>query len=326
MCEEVTYYPRKIFSDPLFCKLPYIVGSREDKSLLENLLKDEYPILFEGVHCCFYLDHPSLAHRIKILRMHNIEHVYYKNLAKVESNVFKKYFFQKEAKRLKEFDSHLAKADAIAAISPDDYKLLNLRFDDVFYLPVFHGNKEVVIGKGDGKYSLYHGNLSVGENNEAALYLVNQVFAGLKSHLIIAGSGASKQLKEAVGKHPNIIIRENITTKEINELISNAKINLLPTFQNTGMKLKLINVLFQGNAVIVNNKMVKNTGLEDLCYLADNADAMKQAILYFMDNEPEEGWVQQRENVLNKTFNNHNNALILMDKIQQLTKKQQLAH
>ena len=60
----------------------------------------------------------------------------------------------------------------IAAISPDDEKLLRLKFKNVFYVPVFHENIKVTSETGVGKFALYHGNLGVGENNEAALYLV----------------------------------------------------------------------------------------------------------------------------------------------------------
>lgn len=44
---------------------------------------------------------------------------------------------------------------------------------------------------------------------------------------------------------------------------------MLPTFQKTGIKLKLIHALFASRFCIVNNKMVEDTGLEPLCEIAN---------------------------------------------------------
>lgn len=91
-CESVNYYPRKTgFKSQLSLK-PYIVESRQSESLLKNLLSDNFPILFEGLHSCFYLNHKSLQGRTLIYRESNIEHNYYFNLFKSEKNIGRKAF------------------------------------------------------------------------------------------------------------------------------------------------------------------------------------------------------------------------------------------
>lgn len=63
------------------------------------------------------------------------------------------------------------------AISPADVSYFAHKFGSmVKYLPAFHSNNHISSEAGDGAFVLYHGNLSVGENNFAALYLVNEVF------------------------------------------------------------------------------------------------------------------------------------------------------
>ena len=52
--------------------------------------------------------------------------------------------------------------------------------------------------------------------------------------------------------------------KDLDRLFENAHINVLPTFQNTGIKLKLLNTLYQGKFVIANDDMIDHTGLESL--------------------------------------------------------------
>ena len=92
ICYEVKYYERNVAKSGLFNKLPYVVISRNSDLLPKHLLNDEYPILFEGLHTCFYLSHPGLKDRRKVVRTHNIEHEYYDNLAQVERNIFKRYY------------------------------------------------------------------------------------------------------------------------------------------------------------------------------------------------------------------------------------------
>jgi hypothetical protein len=315
LCHKVYYYKRKIYKDPFFTRQPYIVATRNTPEILQNLLKDNYPIFFEGLHCCHYLSHPDLRNRIKIVRMHNIEHFYYRSLARIEKNIFKKYFFYAEAERLKTFERVLSNASMIAAISPDDTRYLKRKFEHVNYLPVFHGNEEVNILPGKGEFALYHGNLGVGENNEAALYLVKEVFKNLDYPLIIAGMNPSRELKKAVEECPHVNLLSKAGTTEINNLIQTAHINILPTFQKTGMKLKLINVLYGGRHCIVNDKMVHNTGLEGMCHIANNPSEIR-AMVKKLENTPfsaEE--IEHRSGYLAAHFDNKTNAETLLNNL-----------
>jgi hypothetical protein len=78
LCEKVYYYNRRRLANPFIGDIPYIVSTRNNDELLRDLNKDSYPILFEGLHTTFFLDHPDLRKRFKIVRTHNVEHIYYK--------------------------------------------------------------------------------------------------------------------------------------------------------------------------------------------------------------------------------------------------------
>ena len=54
-CEEVHYYKRLIGWKGFSFTKPYIVQSRANPELLKNLLKDDHPVLMEGVHCTAFL-------------------------------------------------------------------------------------------------------------------------------------------------------------------------------------------------------------------------------------------------------------------------------
>ena len=307
-CDKVYYYERRTFVNPFLGSLPYIVSTRKDDTLLENLLKDNSPILFEGLHTCFFLDHPKLKTRFKMVRMHNIEHEYYSKLEEVESNYFKKYFFSKEASRLKTYETILHHAQMILAISHNDEKYLKQHFKDVKYIAAFHPNEKVSSVSGNGDYCFYHGKLSVGENDEAARFLVGKVFNDLSIPLFIAGDKPSSELKKLIEGKPHIKLFEHLSTEQISELTQKAQINILPTFQNTGIKLKLINVLFQGRFVIANDMMVKNTGLENLCVIANTPNEFKLTISKIMKQTFDKKEIQKREEILSSNFNNSVNA------------------
>jgi hypothetical protein len=307
ICKTVTYYPRRTFRNPFYGKLPYIVATRNSTAMIENLNKNDFPILFEGLHCCYYLAHESLKNRLKIVRTHNIEHDYYKNLEMVESSFFKKYFFRLESERLKKFENSFKQADIIAAISPNDYKYFDKHYKKVIYLPAFHPNNQVVSQTGHGKYLLYHGNLGVGENEEAAMFLIKNVFSVLEYPAIIAGNNPSLELKREIEQYPNITLNDKATSSQILSLIKNAQINVLPTFQSTGIKLKLINSLFIGRHCVVNDKMVKNTGLETLCAVANKPVDIIKTIKKLWKVDFTEADIAQREEVLIKGFSNAHN-------------------
>lgn len=313
--EEVIYYPRRVAKSNLFKRQPYIVASRNSSELLENLLKDNYPILFEGLHSCYYLSAPELANRTKIVRAHNVEHEYYNKLGEAERNIFKRYYFMNEAQKLERFEAELSHASAIAAISPAEFKHFQSLYGNTFYLPAFHAQTHVTSLEGSGDYALYHGNLSVAENDQAAIYLVKQVFSRLSVPLVIAGNDPSKELKDLVLQYPHISLRRNVSVAQIEHLVSEAHINVLPTFQGTGIKLKLLNALYNGRHCIVNNTMVDGTGLEELTIIADKAEEMAIQVESTMKEAFTAPMKVHREEVLEEKFSVKSSALILFQRL-----------
>lgn len=303
-CSEINYYSRKIYKNPFMGTLPYIVNSRNSSDLLNNLQKDQAPILFEGLHCTYYLAHPSLQNRVKIVRTHNIEHHYYKHLENSESKYFKKYFFRIEAEKLKKHQEILKHANIIAAISPNDTSYFNKKFGNTIYIPAFHSNNKMVKPDNKGDFVLYHGNLSVPENYNAAKQLILNVFSKIKTRAIIAGNNPPKELITLCNMHQNVELKYNLSTDEIHQLIENAHINVLYTNQNTGIKLKLLNALYLGRFSIVNSLMVEGSGLEKLCTISNNFQNIIQNINTLIKTDYTENHYTDKKLFLEKKFNN----------------------
>ncbi len=283
ICEEVFYYRREQMWKGFLTDKPFIVQTRNSLDLKKNLLKNNYPVLFEGLHCCYFLSDDFLSSRLKMVRMHNDEAKYYFDLAKRERGIRKKLYYFSEYRRLLKYEYILQFADIIYCISSKETNHYRSKFSMVEYLAPFHGNKQVDILTGRGEYILYHGNLGVSENEEAVLFLINNIFKKLNIPFIVAGNDPSDNLIKVCSHLKHVKIIANPVYAEIYKLIREAQINLLPTFQNTGIKLKLLNALYNGRFCIVNSMMVEHTGLEKYCELADEPQDMIEMISRIME-------------------------------------------
>jgi hypothetical protein len=308
-CEKVYYYPRRKFYQAIYSKVPYIVGSRKSDELLSNLAADDYPVLFEGLHTCLYLNHPLLKNKLKAVRMHNVEWDYYRSLKEAERNYLIKFYFSLESKKLKKFEDDLKYANKIFAVSKSDYEYLRFSYENIYYVPSFHSNADITSKTGKGDYILYQGNLSVAENNQAAMFIAMKIAEGMPYKFIIAGKEPTNALKKGIKNIKNVELVESPPFEKMAELMANAQINLLFTFQSTGLKLKLLNSLYRGRFCVVNNKMVYSSGLEELCIIEDNPTATKRIITEFMEKPFTQQDIDNRRVTLEANFSDRANAL-----------------
>lgn len=264
LCESVHYYERNTGLMANLSVLPYTVISRRSKALEENLLANDFPILFEVLHTCYLLKDKRFAGRKKIYRHSNIEHAYYSELAKSEKNFLKKVFLQVEAVRLKLFEPIIRYADLILAVNKKDTAYFQKNYPEVksVYLPSFHSNLDVSVKEGRGDYILFHGNLSISENYEAITWLIQNVFSKINYQVIVAGLNPPLFLQELIGRYQHIRLRSNPNEEEMVQLIRNAQIHVLYTKQPTGLKLKLLQVMFKGRIVVCNRNMISGTDLK----------------------------------------------------------------
>lgn len=306
-CDEVHYYKRQLKIINVFSNVPYIVKSRENKTLIQNLKENNYPILFEGLHTTFPLLKSDFKDRITLLRAHNIEHKYYYGLAKSESNVLKKIFFKFEGKKLENFQSILQKVNYILSISPIEQIYFSKRFSKkAIYVPVFHENFKITSKLGNGNFALYHGDLRISDNLKACEFLID-IFSKTNFPLILASSFKNKNVLTKIKNYKNVSFIEINSHSKLESLIEAAHINVLPTFQNTGIKLKLINSLFKGRFIVANNNMIKKTGLEKLCYVANSKKEFRNIVAILFKMKFSSAEIQKRKTGLN-CFNNSKNA------------------
>lgn len=280
--EAVHYYPRKKSVLDWFSRKPFIVQTRRSATLLENLEKDDAPILFEGLHTTYFLDHPKLKNRKKLVRTHNVEHDYYFMLSE-QSTGWKKWYYSSEAQKLKRYESILKFADALLPISESDFNHFSQYSTEIRLLSPCFDQKELTF-QATKPYLLFHGNLSVSENIEAVKWICKEIFDSLEARFIVAGKDPDASIIE-LSEKGIFELKRNPDEDEMNELISQARVHLLYTNQSTGIKLKLIHSLQTSGHILVNPIMVEGTGLERFCTVCQHHYEWKHEITKALNAE-----------------------------------------
>ncbi len=310
-CEDVFYYHRNPAHTGITSNLPYIVSSRINEELHERLLKDDYPVFMEGVHCTYITTDERFSARKKFVRIHNVENEYYKQLFHFSTNIKNKIYYWLEAKKLAQYEKKLAKnATAYWAVTKTDtdYYRQKLSCKTMDFLPLYIPEWEVQMQGGLGTYCLYHGNLEVEENEYAVKWLLKNVFKNIEIPFVVAGQNPSKKIAKLMEKNGLTCLVANPDETQMQDIIAKAHINVLPSFNKTGIKIKLINALFNGRHCVVNDEMVAGTELSNLCHIVNTAEEFKERLSMLYHQQFTEVEKEFRKQNLSSAFSNEANA------------------
>lgn len=307
-CDEIYAYKRSGFLKSLFRLQPYIVSSRINFKLIQRLRKDDYPLLLEGIHCAGIIPYLEPNRKI-IVRVHNNEAAYYRSLYHTSHTFPKKFYYLFESILLNHYQKRKLQAHpTYAFISSWDKICFKEKYHQKqqVFLPCFLPWQTIRSRTGKGNYCLYHGNLSISENRSAALWLAKSVFSQIDFPFIIAGKNANA-LKNQLPVVPNLKLIENPSDDALSELITDAHINVLPSFNSTGVKLKLLHALFKGRFCVTNEAGIKGSGLHSGVHIATSIAATVQSIKEILSKQFTEEDIQQRTE-LTQLYNNERNA------------------
>jgi hypothetical protein len=309
-CEKVFYYERKRTIKDVFSDIPFIVKTRMHKELLQNLLNNDFPILFDGTHTTGFINHPEFKNRKKIVRLHNIEWIYYNILFHSAIKPFEKLFYFSEYKKLKKYDKLLSNASILSCLSQSDTAYYQDKFPEmkISFEPVFHENESLKCKSGNGNYILYHGNLSLLDNYQIIIDLLSDELKDCKHDIIIAGKNPDSILTDFLKDKSNIRLIANPSNEILDDLIENAHICLAFAKNPSGVKLKLINSLFKSRFVICNINAVNGSDLESICIISENENNLLSTVNQLMLKSFNEADIQSRKLLLNEKYSNVKNA------------------
>jgi hypothetical protein len=205
----------------------------------------------------------------------------------------------------------------LLAISKNDEAYFKQFYNNVTFVPAFHPFKTINSKVGKGDFVLYHGNLSVAENTNAVKFLISNVFNDIDIPLKIAGLNPPKNLVNLInnGHGRDVELISNPDDETLDDLIKNAQINISITAQKTGLKLKLLNTLYNGRHCLVNEKMLSGSKLDELCIIANDHASMKRKVKSLFNKEFNESNIKTRKQKLTSIYNNGHNVEHLIELI-----------
>jgi glycosyltransferase involved in cell wall biosynthesis len=190
---------------------------------------------------------------ITYYRHSNIEHRYYQGLARDEKNILKKIYFYAEAMKLYFYEKTIRYTRGIFAVHENDADYFRKNYSvPVYFIPSFHPFGKLKIKEGKGEYVLFHGNFTVNENIRVAEWILKHLAADLPEiPFVFAGKEPSPEFIEECMKYANVTVESNPANAEMENLISDAHINLVFSFNPEGLKLKMLYSLYLGRFVLI---------------------------------------------------------------------------
>ena len=291
----------------LFSRHSYFVSrfyfSEFESALIQLLKTQSFDIIqLEGVFMASYIAIIKKYSKSKItLRAHNVEHQIWDRLLIQEKSILKRAYLSLQNKRLKKFELQaFDKCDAIVTITDIDKQtikslmpsqkietcLTGLNLTD--YSPVTIPQKQNTV--------FHFASMDWMPNVEAVDWLLEKVWNDVlnempEAKLMLAGRGMPASLLQKASA--NITIIDNVPSSS--EFYNTYDIMLVPLWSGSGLRIKLVEGLAYGKAIITTS-----IGAEGIPYvankhlmIADSQTEFIRAIITLLKNQQTKQALQQ---------------------------------
>lgn len=306
-----------LFSTKSYHVERFITSAFEAK--LKNILQsDDFDIVqFETLYQAPYIDLIRKMSKAKIvLRAHNIEHLIWKRVSENQSNPLKGFYIGHLARTLENYEKRIiSKFDGVLPITEKDAKFFR-KFTDktVMALPFgLDASKLNKLNDEKPEKALFHiGSMNWMPNEEGIKWFIDEVWPKIEINLpdlklYLAGREMPEWLNKLNRK--NIIVVGEVD--DAHEFIKSKAISIAPLFSGSGIRIKIIESMALGKAVVSTNIGAEGINVENgkNIFLADNADKFYNAIKQLLDNE--ELISDLGKNAKELIFNEHNTPKLI---------------
>jgi glycosyltransferase involved in cell wall biosynthesis len=245
----------------LFSKNSYhverFISKTFEQKLIDILKKEKYDIVqIELLYMSPYLEIVRKHSDAKVvLRAHNIEHLIWKRIAIEENNISKKMYLRHLANTLENYEKKvLDKFDGIIPITKKD-GVFFAEQTNVPVEPISFGvdfNKIPYSESIKSEHALFHiGSMNWTPNIEGVKWFIKEVWPEITASLpelkiYLAGREMPDWLKEI--KLTNMIISGEVPNAF--EFMASKSISIAPLFSGSGIRIKIIESMAMGKAVI----------------------------------------------------------------------------
>jgi len=245
-----------------------------------------------------YLDVPNLKRHGTgvILEEGGVHHLAYNRLATNESNILKKWLFQRRSQRLKKFEiDSITAMDAVVAVSQKEADLIHAMNPRTNVIFVPNGVCEEMVQTpirqaGERKLAAFFcGDLSYPPNLHAVEMIVYKLVPAIKARsitmdFVIAGRGAPERLKAQAEKTGSIQFLGYVP--DIATLFQRYSIFINPMWLGGGTRLKMLEAMAHGSACV--STSIGAEGLEipngKHALIADTAEGLAKHLEHLIHN------------------------------------------
>ncbi len=230
-----------------------------EEKLKEILEQNQYDIVqLETIYMAHYIPHIRKYSKARIsIRTHNVEHLIWERVAQLTNNPIKKYYLKYENRFLKNFEiNRLHLVDIIVSITKPDldyFENLGVQKKSVVAPVGFNMNDYVIPPDSHNSNSsiAFIGALDWMPNQHGIIWFLEKVWPTLSSKipaltLHIAGKNTPDWLKSKSSER--VIVHGEVA--DAKAFLSEHPILIAPLFSGSGIKIKVLEGLALGRAVI----------------------------------------------------------------------------
>lgn len=240
-----------------------------------------------------------------ILRAHNVEHLIWERHLLQEKNTLKKWYLNLQNNRLKKFELKIFnQCDAIVSITSEDEKLINAltKTKTTTCLTGIDLEQYKKVNTVKQENSVFHfASMDWLPNIEAVDWLLENSWSKViqkapNTSLILAGRGMPSRFKNLASK--NISIIEEVKSAE--EFYNTYDIMLVPLLSGSGLRIKLVEGLAYGKAIITTSIGAEGIKYEHNKHLiiANTAQEYENAIIELLRHPEKKKKLQDNARLL----------------------------
>lgn len=316
LLNNVQIIKRKITLKKFFSWYPLQYTSRI--SLKDVPISGDYDfVILEGDYILPVLDNPGINGEI-IFRMHNNEIKYFKQLMKSENSLLKKIYFYTESLKFKTlYKKYVSRLKTIWFISKDElenFQSKNKEFKGLFIPPHvdnIYSKPKVSVNRN----VLFVGSLFMTNNIEAVRWYLINIHDSISAEypgyrFYIAGNTRNGSIKWLTNQINKLNYKDNIyiyeSPESLEDIYSQCSIFVNPMQHGAGIKLKTVEALQKGLAVVTTSVGSEGTGLmnNEHLLISDTPTDFLKGIKYLLSNSHvRNNLVNNSQEYLSREFN-----------------------
>jgi len=300
ICASIHTYPINKGHRNFSFSIPYATAQYQNDQLTNDLTKNNYPILIEGMGPCSLAFSKTLEHKKIWVRLLTFAPGYFGYLQERTSAPLKKLYYQREAALSKKVLKKInPRVQWIVPTVSDKSSLDNLFLGGkIQTLAPFNNNTNSINSKtGLGNYCLFQGNLADAATHKTAIWLLTHVFHNLKVPFVITGNNPPPSLIDLAHKQPHTCIVANPSAAERSDMIEKAQIILQPSFIKSGPDEALIEGIKMGRHCLTNSK-VNNSSFAPCYHQGSSASAFQEIIIQLYHHPFSEAEIETRKRAM----------------------------